>query len=118
MTTATLGRAFTELAHIVPDQVLLARFLERRDEDAFTELVQRHGPMVLAVCQRVLGDSHHAEDAFQATFLVLARKGLQLRPRSALAGCLYGIARKAALQARRRRRSRETLVPAVPETPR
>jgi RNA polymerase sigma factor (sigma-70 family) len=116
MTTAGLSRAMTELAAIVPDQVLLARFLERRDEEAFAELVGRHGPMVLAVCRRVLGDTHHAEDAFQATFLVLARKGLQLRPGGVLAGWLHGIARKAALEARRRRRSRETLVPAVPET--
>ena len=58
----------------LPDQDYLTRFVRERDEAAFAALVQRHGPMVLRVCRAVLGDFHAAEDAFQATFLVLARK--------------------------------------------
>ena len=75
-----------------PDQSsdgdLLARFVQMGDEDAFTELVRRHGPMVLAVCRRVLGDAHRAEDAFQATFLILARKAAAVRHPEALAAWL------------------------------
>jgi hypothetical protein len=56
------------------DAELLGRFVAARDEAAFEALVYRHGPMVLGLCRRVLGDAHHAEDAFQATFLILARK--------------------------------------------
>jgi hypothetical protein len=56
------------------DALLLDRFVEQWDESAFRDLVDRHGPMVLGVCRRILRDLHAAEDAFQATFLVLARK--------------------------------------------
>src|SRR5207244_9462237 len=60
--------------HQAPDRELLQRFTGRQDSTAFAALVERHGPMVLRVCRRVLHDHHATEDAFQATFLVLARK--------------------------------------------
>jgi RNA polymerase sigma factor (sigma-70 family) len=85
---------------VFSDAALLARWLDRRDEAAFAELVGRHGPMVLGVCRRVLGDVQHAEDAFQATFLVLARKGATLRRPEALPGFLYGVALRLAKKAR------------------
>jgi RNA polymerase sigma factor (sigma-70 family) len=82
------------------DAALLARWVEQRDEAAFADLVARHGPMVLGVCRRVLGDVQHAEDAFQATFLVLARKAARLRRPDALPGFLYGVALRLARKAR------------------
>jgi RNA polymerase sigma factor (sigma-70 family) len=82
------------------DAALLARFLTYRDEQAFTALVDRHGPLVLQVCRRILGDAHDAEDAFQATFLVLARKADTVHPREALPAWLHGVARRVALKAR------------------
>jgi RNA polymerase sigma factor (sigma-70 family) len=91
------------------DAVLLGRFIAARDERAFAVLVERHGPLVLHVCQRVLGDLHDAEDAFQATFLVLARKAGTVRPRRAIAAWLHGVAHRVALKSRsaRARRLRE-----------
>jgi RNA polymerase sigma factor (sigma-70 family) len=92
------------------DGDLLERFLARREETAFAILVQRHGPMVLGVCQRVLKDPHAAEDAFQASFLVLARRSATIRKRGSLASWLYGVAQRIALRARARgaaQRSRE-----------
>src|SRR3954470_7914392 len=74
------------------DPQLLARFLDRRDEDAFAALVRRHGPMVLAVCHRLLPERHDAEDAFQATFLVLVRKAGSLGRPESLGNWLYGVA--------------------------
>src|SRR5262249_16699872 len=89
---------------------LLGGFAARRDEIAFTTLVERPGPMVVGVCRRVLGSLHDAEDAFQATFLVLARKAAGgFRPRT-LATWLHAVALRTALKARTalaRRRARE-----------
>jgi RNA polymerase sigma factor (sigma-70 family) len=86
----------------VSDAELLRRFQTRGDEAAFELLVWRHGPMVLGVCTRVLRDLHAAEDAFQATFLTLARKAGSIGVRDAIAGWLYTVAHRIALAARAR----------------
>jgi RNA polymerase sigma factor (sigma-70 family) len=86
--------------HEPPDGFLLRRFSESRDPAAFEALVRRHGPMVQGVCRRVLGDAHSAEDAFQATFLVLVRKLESLRKPDQLANWLYGVAVRVARKAR------------------
>ena len=87
-------------AHPDSDPALLNRYLADGNAEAFSLLVRRHGPMVLAVCRRVLGDPHAAEDAFQATFLALAKHAGAVRRPSAVAGWLHGVARRAALRLR------------------
>lgn len=100
------------------DGELLTAFVTDRDADAFAELVRRHGRMVLGVCRRVTCDATTAEDAFQAVFLVLARRAACVRPREQVGNWLYGVAYRTALKARTvlaRRRSREKQVLVMPE---
>ena len=78
------------------DRELLARFSKQRNAEAFTELVERYAPLVWGACRRVLHDPHRAEDAFQATFVTLARKSNQLHRPDRLPGWLYGVARRMA----------------------
>jgi RNA polymerase sigma factor (sigma-70 family) len=82
------------------DGQLLERFRSRRDPEAFAALVRRHGPMVLGVCRRVLNNAHDAEDAFQATFLVLVRKARSIAKQEAVGSWLYGVAYRVAHKAR------------------
>jgi RNA polymerase sigma factor (sigma-70 family) len=84
------------------DADLLRRFAEQDDEAAFAELVRRHGPMVLGVCRRVLHNHHDAEDAFQATFLALARKARSIGKGSSVGSWLYQVAYHSAIRARAR----------------
>jgi RNA polymerase sigma factor (sigma-70 family) len=104
------------------DAQLLQRFAQKRDEAAFALLVQRHGPMVLGVCRRVLGNRQDAEDAFQAAFLVLARKAAAMAWRDSVSAWLYTVAYRLALRARahaaRRRFHERQVASMVPvETP-
>ena len=97
----------------LPDDELLDRFLNRSGaeaEEAFRVVVERHGPMVLGVCRHVLGHPQDAEDAFQAAFLVLARKAGSIQDRRVLARWLYKVAYRIALRAKTgamRRRTNE-----------
>jgi RNA polymerase sigma factor (sigma-70 family) len=100
------------------DGQLLADFINSRNEGALEALVRRHGPMVWGVCRRVLFNHHDAEDAFQATFLVLLRKAASISRRELLANWLYGVAHQTALKARAttaKNRSRERQVTQMPE---
>ncbi|CAN5160212.1 hypothetical protein BH10PLA2_BH10PLA2_16960 [soil metagenome] len=87
----------------LPDRELLKRFAVDRDEDAFTLLVRRHGGMVLGVCHRLLGNTSDAEDAFQATFLVLAKKCSSIGWRDSVSNWLYGVALRVASKMRTQR---------------
>ena len=88
-------------ALILTDAQLLERFARQRDEAAFEALLHRHGPLVFGVCRRLLGDVHDTEDAFQATFLILACKAGSISRRALLGNWLYGVAYKVASRARK-----------------
>jgi RNA polymerase sigma factor (sigma-70 family) len=124
MTCNPLSRLVRHLHHVarpetgVSDGQLLTTYIEQLDDAAFSALVRLHGPMVLQVCRRVLGNVHDAEDAFQAVFLVLARKADSIRPRELVGNWLYGVAYRTALEARTnilRRGARERAVQHLPE---
>jgi RNA polymerase sigma factor (sigma-70 family) len=99
--------AFRELDHLLrcgtaptADGALVGRFVSERSESAFEALVARHGPMVLGVCRRLLNSAQDADDAFQATFLVLAQKAARLRDPDRVGPWLYGVATRVANKAR------------------
>src|SRR5262245_12302251 len=104
----------------VGDSDLLERFIQHQDEAAFDTLLQRHGRLVLGVCRSFLSDSHDAEDAFQATFLVLVRSAKSVRKQSSLSSWLYGVAYRTALKARaaaaRRRRQEQVAAMSYPKS--
>src|SRR5438105_100856 len=125
MATSPMGEVLQHLRRTLlrdgaklTDGQLLEGFLSRREEPALAALVRRHGPMVWGVCRRVLANHHDAEDAFQATFLVLVRKAASIVPREMVANWLYGVAHQTAIKARAtaaKRRTRERQVPHMPE---
>src|SRR5919199_1758980 len=125
MTSARAGLVLRHLRRLTPGQTpdaqLLGRFTAQGDEEAFAALVRRHGPMVLNVCRSVLRHEQDAEDAFQATFLVLARKAASIRQPAAVAGWLYEVAYHVAVKAQAdsaRRRARERgATPLAPADP-
>jgi RNA polymerase sigma factor (sigma-70 family) len=100
------------------DGELLECYITRQDEAAFEALVRRHGPMVLGVCRRILRNDADADDAFQATFLVLVRKAASVRPSGMLSNWLYGVAHNTALKAKamnHKRRSKEKVAGSMPK---
>jgi RNA polymerase sigma factor (sigma-70 family) len=122
MATGQLNGIMHALRHVVrvpdacSDGQLLDAFVTRRDEAAFETLMRRHAAMVWGVCRRLLGHKQDAEDAFQATFLVLVRKAGAITRRELVGNWLYGAAYRAALEARNvRRRTRERQVSGMPE---
>jgi RNA polymerase sigma factor (sigma-70 family) len=127
VTSKAVGRVLVHLRESVlrrdcaglTDAELLDCFIDRRDEAAFEALVRRHGPMVLGVCRRVLRIEAEAEDAFQATFLVLVRKATAIWPRAMVGNWLYGVARKTAMKAKtmnHRRREKERVAGTRPRS--
>src|SRR5665213_2847404 len=106
-----MRRAVGRPADGATDASLLERFAAGRDEAAFELLMWRHGPMVLSVCRRMLRCDHDAEDAFQAAFLLLARKAGAIRHREAVAAWLYQTAYRIALRARETARKRPVAFP-------
>jgi RNA polymerase sigma factor (sigma-70 family) len=126
MATGQLNGVFKKVRRIarlrdldrLSDADLLDCFIIHNEESAFEGLLRRHGPMVLGVCQRVLANPHDAEDAFQAVFLVLARKAATVQPRALVGNWLYGVAYRTALKARSmiaKRQAREKQVLEMPE---
>src|SRR5262249_26064325 len=101
----------------VADAVLVERYLHQHEEAAFAALVARHGTMVLRLCRRILGATPAAEDAFQATFLILARKAHSLKQPDSLTAWLYGVARRVALKARTKAVVRARDTPLTEELP-
>jgi RNA polymerase sigma factor (sigma-70 family) len=126
LTTTPMNKVIQHIRKIVrlqaagerTDGQLLESFVRRRETAALEALVRRHGPMVWGVCRRILHSHHDAEDAFQATFLVLVRKAATVKPREMVGNWLYGVAHQTALKARAtraKRRTRERQVADMPE---
>jgi RNA polymerase sigma factor (sigma-70 family) len=121
MAIAFEDRVLTEISAVaakqarllLSDEELLRQFVDSRNEWAFEILVRRHGPMILGLCQRIIGKMTDAEDAFQATFIVLARKSSTLKQPHLLGNWLYGVAYRIARKAKTlllRRQQREQLL--------
>jgi RNA polymerase sigma factor (sigma-70 family) len=125
MVQATLGDVLqylritcdTSQAADLTDGDLIERFLVQRQDWAFAVLMQRHGPMVLGVCRRVLGDADGADDCFQATFVILVRRAAAIKKKASLGPWLHGVAHRVAVRARvqaARRQSRERKAQVMP----
>src|SRR5947209_2030438 len=105
-----LGPGVKETSREVSDRELLERYVAGREDEAFAVLVQRYGGSIWSVCRRVLHHTQDTEDAFQAVFLLLAKRAAAIRKREAVGSWLYGVAYRTAMRARRtaaRRRNME-----------